>query len=501
MPNLPINSGTLAKGLAVKEQQLQEHLADQLHTINPIGRREFADTEPGGELSGEFVAPPFSVLDGRSGWWNQRKRRWISLGIRGEEGRDPMESGDRSYRADNYVEAYRSGTEYSEAKPRMTAAPGAGPNSGKGAYLRGGKPYDPKYAEGKAAPKVHGTTDAPAPFVEKGALTGGPCQSIDTNYYQHKKAAEKAGLTYDEYMTRKTHAARGSFVYAAGSGSKAYDGTPGGRGANSAYEDSGEGTTGASVFDPVLTELCYRWFAPFRGSILDPFAGASTRGCVAERCGYRYTGIEIRNTQIEANKRQAQAMGLSPNWILGDSKDLDNLLPKGEQYDLLFTCPPYYNLEVYSENGEDLSTSTSYPDFIRWYITIFKQAVARLRNNRFAVVVVGEIRNPLGNYYGFVPDTIRVLEKECGLWYYNEMILLTPVGSLPVRTGAQFRGSRKVGKTHQNVLVFWKGDLRRIGGSVCRPIRESNLQPPKPKPVSKATVTVRKNPLKPLRKA
>ena len=34
------------------------------------------------------------------------------------------------------------------------------------------------------------------------------------------------------------------------------------------------------------------------------------------------------------------------------------------------------------------------------------------------------------------------------------------VGSLPIRVGRQFESASKLGKTHQNVLVFVKGDPR-----------------------------------------
>lgn len=53
--------------------------------------------------------------------------------------------------------------------------------------------------------------------------------------------------------------------------------------------------TGTSIFDPVLCELMYKWFTPREGSIIiDPFAGGSVRGVVAEQCGYQYRGIELR---------------------------------------------------------------------------------------------------------------------------------------------------------------------------------------------------------------
>jgi len=40
-----------------------------------------------GSLAGRFLIPPFSVLNAREGWWQDRKRAWIALGIKSEEGR------------------------------------------------------------------------------------------------------------------------------------------------------------------------------------------------------------------------------------------------------------------------------------------------------------------------------------------------------------------------------------------------------------------------------
>ena len=55
---------------------------------------------------------------------------------------------------------------------------------------------------------------------------------------------------------------------------------------------------------------------------------------------------------------------------------------------------------------------------------------------------------------------------------YNEAILVTIVGSLSIRVGRQFFGGRKLGKTHQNVLVFVKGDLKRTL-EACGPVEVS----------------------------
>ena len=49
-------------------------------------------------------------------------------------------------------------------------------------------------------------------------------------------------------------------------------------------------------------------------------------------------------------------------------------------------------------------------------------ACDRLKNDRFACFVVGEVRDNRGNYYNFVGDTVEAF-KAAGLNYYNEALL------------------------------------------------------------------------------
>jgi hypothetical protein len=44
---------------------------------------------------------------------------------------------------------------------------------------------------------------------------------------------------------------------------------------------------------------------------------------------------------------------------------------------------------------------------------------------------------------------------------YNELILIESLGTLPQRV-QRFMSLRKVGKCHQNVLVFYKGNTKEI---------------------------------------
>lgn len=221
--------------------------------------------------------------------------------------------------------------------------------------------------------------------------------------------------------------------------------------------------SGVSSFDPVLSEIAYSWFLPEGGKrILDPFAGSLGRGGVAAVLGHDYTGIEIRPEQVQANEKKLatiEATGKA-RFITGDAKDLEKLVPPEDLYDLIFTCPPYYDLEIYSGDNKDLSAKQTYEEFIKDYKDIFRQAASRLKDNRFAIVVVGDVRDENGFYRNFVRDNIDCFE-ELGFKLYNEMIYLQMLATAPHRAERNMR-KRKVVKTHQNIFTFYKGDPKLI---------------------------------------
>ena len=296
---------------------------DLTDLLGECGPGESASTSPAtGFLSEQFGAPPFTILDARSGWWQERKNRWLSLGIRSELGRD-QDVGPHRLRPNAYV----------------------------------------------------GGSGRPLPQT--------------------------------------------------------------------------------SIFDAVLAELLIRWFSPPGETVLDPFAGGSVRGIVSGLLGRQYLGIDLRAEQIEANEEQVREIGAEGiGYIVGDSREVLGGIDRKAGF--ILTCPPYVDLEVYSDDPRDLSTM-AIDDFLVAYREIIAGAAARLEENRFAAIVVAEVRDKAGRMRAFVRETINAFE-DAGLAFYNDAVLVTMAGSAPLRARRQFEAGRKLVKTHQNVLVFVKGD-------------------------------------------
>jgi ParB-like nuclease domain len=322
--------------------------------LSPINK-ENEEKNVKGKLADKFLIPPFSVLNAREGWWQDRKRSWLALGIKSEEGRG---GGLMMQNQDGLHSIMKTG------KSKANAAPGG--------------------------------------------------SNMVASY---KNGEREVGLVSE---------------------------------------------SGTSIFDPVLCELAYVWFSPVGGLVLDPFAGGSVRGVVASKLGRQYIGHELRQEQVNANREQASEICADdvapPAWVCGDSRTIDRTC-SDVRADFVFSCPPYADLEVYSDDPNDLSTFL-YEEFKVAYFEIIKKTCSLLKNDCFACFVVGEVRDKKGNYIDFVGDTVQAF-REAGLEYYNEAILVTAVGSLPIRAGKQFSASRKLGKTHQNILIFVKGDGKK----------------------------------------
>lgn len=215
-----------------------------------------------------------------------------------------------------------------------------------------------------------------------------------------------------------------------------------------------------SILDPVLCEVLLHWFTEEGHRTFDPFAGDTIFGFCSAYKGRPFTGIELREEQVKQNQMIVDANGLDARYILDDAVNVKNHFKK-ESMDFMFSCPPYADLEVYSDLENDLS-NMDYDVFFEVIKQVYTDCFSVLKNERFAVITIGEVRHKnTGCYIGLVPKIIQIM-IDVGFNYYNELILNTPVGNLMMRAGRYMNQNRKIGKNHQNVLVFYKGNPNNI---------------------------------------
>lgn len=217
---------------------------------------------------------------------------------------------------------------------------------------------------------------------------------------------------------------------------------------------------GVSTFDPVLAEIIYHWFTPGRGSkIFDPFAGGVTKGAVASMCGHCFTGIEVREEQVAVNHEKARENGWNAHYICDDALNALSRVGFATQ-DLLISCPPYYNREMYSDLPNDVSNMSTIYEYLSHMNHSLMDSMKTLKENRFAVIVVSDVRDEKGAYIN-LPEKITHMMNNAKAVLWNELILINADASAKLRARGYMK-TRKVVRTHQKVLVFYKGRTSAI---------------------------------------
>jgi hypothetical protein len=119
-------------------------------------------------------------------------------------------------------------------------------------------------------------------------------------------------------------------------------------------------------------------------------------------------------------------------------------------------CPPYADLERYSDDPRDLSVM-SFPEFRKALREVVAGALRLLKPNRFAAIVIGDVRDPSGRYRNLVGETTTAF-LEGGASLYGQFVIIDPIGTAQLRAPPQFTSSRKAPLVHQHLLLFVKGD-------------------------------------------
>ena len=217
----------------------------------------------------------------------------------------------------------------------------------------------------------------------------------------------------------------------------------------------------ASVLDPVACEVILRFFMPIDGkAVYNPFGGGVQFGFIAGYYGYEYLSSEIRQNQCDANNAICADFE-NAKWLRSDSS---KYVPD-KKYDLVFSCPPYYQVEEYLDydgnppDGE-LNTIPTYEEFRDTLFDGYKKGIEALNDNCFFVVMTGDSRDKNGAYYGCEAEH-ELFFKEQGLHIYNKIVYLECEFTRLAHAKRTLH-YRKFPKREQKILVFYKGDMTKI---------------------------------------
>lgn len=221
--------------------------------------------------------------------------------------------------------------------------------------------------------------------------------------------------------------------------------------ANMEHRRNGVNNGKPSVFNPHLAQMILAAYCDYKSNIYDPFAGGGTRGYISSKMGHNYFGIELRKEEVDRIHNMFNEWNLKFDIVVGDSI---KYIPEEEKYDFSFTCPPYYNLERYSNLDNDLSNCDNYNTFLIDIKKVLKNTFKALKKDSFCIWVVGNFRDKSGEMINLNGDIIR-LAKEVGFKFWDE-IIWNGASSVALTRSGKFSSNRKAIRIHEYILVFKK---------------------------------------------
>jgi len=228
-------------------------------------------------------------------------------------------------------------------------------------------------------------------------------------------------------------------------------------GSKSQTQAKKEGKEYFSEFNPLIAENIINFWSDENDTILDMFAGR-TRGIVAGLKHRKYYGFEISPKVYDATMKVIEEgkdkfdEGYFPTLYCDDALNLKKYsLP---QIDLIFSCPPYHNLEKYEGVEGQLSDIDNYGEFLNALKKIMEVSLTKLKDNGFVCLVVGDFRRE-DRLIPFDCDVTKMME-ELGVVLWDKITLQNiNFGWAGIKFG-QVKHKRQTSKVTEYLLVFKK---------------------------------------------
>ena len=213
-----------------------------------------------------------------------------------------------------------------------------------------------------------------------------------------------------------------------------------------------------SEFNSALAEFVIKYWSKQGDLILDPFHGWGTRALVATNLNRRYIGYDVSQiahnylkdffeTQIVLQEKVKHTLHHA------DGLKIEHL--ERESVDLIFTCPPYFNIEKYESCEGQLSDIGDYNLFLNKLSKGIERYYEVLKDGKFCIFVMGDWRIK-GELKLFSQDVISLFLKSKFLMHD---FIIHKLNSVAIIGCANFEASNFVCKSHEYVLVF-KKDVR-----------------------------------------
>jgi DNA modification methylase len=239
------------------------------------------------------------------------------------------------------------------------------------------------------------------------------------------------------------------------------------------YGVSGTGarTTGLSRFPQNIGRIIIDFYCPEKGLVYDPFAGHNSRMQLVFESGRNYLGVDLSETFMKANYKVKNLLLEKKGRALVDTYGSRILLLNGSSAsvpqiesnyaDFTITSPPYYDVEYYGDEPEQLGKNKTYEDFLSAIKLHIEENFRILKPDSYCAWFINDFYRK-GVFCSYHSDLINIF-KEVGFIHKNTYIVdLGPaIGAAFVQ---QIIRTKQFPKRHEYVILFKKPVVKEVIG-------------------------------------
>jgi len=219
---------------------------------------------------------------------------------------------------------------------------------------------------------------------------------------------------------------------------------------------------GLSKFPINILQRVIKFYTEPGDIVLDPCAGHNSRMQGTYELGRSYIGYDVchefmefnRNVAAKIQKKNDLSFFKNEATITLHEQSSESMVEEDESIDLIFTSPPYWDLEFYDDNPAQIGYNHTYDEFLDGIERIAKESLRVLKPGKLAVINVNDFRKD-GKFYAYHMDLTRRF-LNVGFELFDIIIMVWSPQSIRSIFATQVEESKITGKVHEYLIVFRK---------------------------------------------
>lgn len=216
---------------------------------------------------------------------------------------------------------------------------------------------------------------------------------------------------------------------------------------------------GLSTFPPSLARFIVDFYSEPGELVVDPCCGHNSRMQVTYELGRHYVGYDVSKEFMKFNyevKKEImgegkQGMMFTPNAsITLREQSSEKMVEADNSVDMIYTSPPYWDLEFYGEEPEQLGYKKSYIDFLLGVVKIAGECHRILKKGRCCIFNINDFRKD-GEFYCYHADIISMF-KTIG-FKIQDIIIVKWASAMGHCFASQIEDRKITAKFHEYLIV------------------------------------------------